>query len=184
MKNNNISIIQKEFKCTCPNNYFYKSNNISKPTYKVIQEKNGRIWLVANKSNLADHIYVAAHPDENKKGYRGFRGFGGSTLTFHLENGTTLSLQGPWKSNSDSLFQSTGYDIRDQHLTYGAVGLGRIYKNNICYLLDIIYCDHQPVIGIFDRIKIIAQEYANKLQQTIYYFNQSNGGSSCGPVDP
>jgi len=99
--------------------------------YKKLIGKSGRIWLVAIQDNPADNIYVSAASAENQPGYKGFRGFAGRTLTFELEDGDILELQGPWATNSDALFKDTGYDIRDKYLTFGVIGLSRKYENGV-----------------------------------------------------
>jgi hypothetical protein len=154
--------------------------------YKKITGKSGRIWLVAIQPNEADNIYVSASPKENTPGYGGFRGFGGATLSFELEDGTTIDLQGLWHSNSGALYNDTGYDIRNKHKTFGVIGLGREYRKGMgqVTITDVIYKDDDWVIGSFGRAKKIAQNLANTLGKQVMCFSKSQGGSSCGVVKP
>jgi len=148
--------------------------------YKKLIGKSGRIWLVAVQDNPADNIYVSADSQENEPGYRGFRGYAGATLKFGLEDGATECLTGPWHTNCKDLFSDTGYDIRDKHLTFGAVSR----KREKGWLIDVLYIDKDWTLGAFERIHKIAQEFADKLNCEVYYYQESQGGSSCGPVKP
>lgn len=161
------------------------SADAEKRVYKKLIGKSGRIWLIAVQDNPADNIYVSANSAENKPGYRGFRGFAGRTLTFELEDGTTLDLQGPWATNSDALFNDTNYDVRDKYLTFGVIGLGRKYEHGMgVTITDVLYRDKDWVIGEFNRVEKIAQKIANELGKTVMKFSKSRGGSSCGQVSP
>ena len=157
-------------------------------TYKKIVGTSGRIWLVAVQENEADNIYVAANAEENLGGYKGFRGYGGRTLTFTLEDGSTLELQGPWHSNSAALFADTEYDVRDKYLTFGVIGLDRSYGPgpglNPVTIKDVLYKDECWTLGTFDRIEILAQHYANLLDKPVVRFTKSKGGTSCGFTKP
>jgi len=152
--------------------------------YKKYIGKSGRVWLVSIQDNPADNIYVSADTRENVKGYGGFRGFGGATLTFELEDGTIETLQGPWHSNSDALFNDTGIDVRDKHVTFIVVSEKREYINNHEMMIGVLYKDEKPEIGLFDRGKAIAQKFADERNIPVILYSQSVGGSSNGPVYP
>ena len=163
------------------------SADAEKRVYKKLIGKSGRIWLVAIQDNPADNIYVSANTIENNPGYKGFRGFAGRTLTFELEDGSILELQGPWATNSDALLKDTGYDVRDKYLTFGVIGLGRKYENGCgggVTITDVLYQDEGWTIGEFDRVDKIAQKLANEIGKTVMKFSKSQGGSSCGQVKP
>lgn len=40
------------------------------------------------------------------------------------------------------------------------------------------------MLGRHERIEEIAQEHADRLGKTVYYYMKSSGGSSSGPVKP
>lgn len=112
-------------------------------------------------------------------------GFGGRTLDFPTKDGV-IQIQGPWHTNSDALFERTGVDLRDKHRTWGVVSLGRGDENGTTVLFDLVYedPDEKGVVGIFDRISLLAQQLSDGENIPLYYYRLSSGGSSCGPVYP
>ncbi|MFW9874523.1 MAG: hypothetical protein ACFFG0_15560 [Candidatus Thorarchaeota archaeon] len=140
--------------------------------------KDGKLWLVANQPNAADNIYVEGSKSDKNTG---FEGFGGRTLTFTLVHGQEIKLKGPWHSNANSLLYATGVDIRDKHLTWGCIG--KSWKSGPDWqgtILDVIHMDKEPVIGEFNRIEKLANEVAKELGMELYYYKQSQGGSTSG----
>src|ERR1700749_4176133 len=78
-------------------------------------------------------------------------GYGGRTLDFPTKDGI-IKIQGPWHSNTDSLYERTGVDLRDKHCTWGAISLKRGMEGNDSVLLDVVYVDADGgVVGTFDR---------------------------------
>lgn len=153
--------------------------------------KGQKAWYVGCQPNEADEIYVGSSNPEEEHTVGLFRGFGGATLQFKLEDGTIDNVKGPWHSNPDALLQSTGYDVRNKSLTWGCISKHKSYEpNDKVYggsdqiFKDLIYIDDDPVIGEYTRIEKLAQEYANKLNMTIYYHNNSCGGSQTGCKKP
>ncbi len=149
--------------------------------YKKIIGKLGKTWLVALQDNPADNVYVSGGPNSD--------GFAGRTLSFELDDGETVQLKGPWHSNSIALFEDAGYDVRNMHLTFGVIGLGREYKKErgCCgpvTITGVMYKDKNWTLGAFDRITKMAQVIANELNLTVMCFQKSKGGSSCGLVRP
>ena len=140
--------------------------------YKKIVGKRGN-WYVAIQENAADNVYFASRSKERSDG------FGGATLSFLLEDGTIDKVQGPWHSNSDSLFEDTGYDIRNQYFTQGIIA-----KTEVCSKMgqeeytDVLHYDEVGVLGKFKRIEDLAQELANKHNCKVYYAVKSSGGGS------
>ena len=111
-------------------------------------------------------------------------GYGGATLKFNTPDGV-IPIQGPWHSNTDALFEKTGIDLRDKHLTYGVIGTGREHPNHRTVITGVVHADPEGgVLGHFDRITAKAQELADEHQQPFYYYTRSRGGSSCGPIYP
>ena len=157
--------------------------------YRKVIGKSGKTWLYAMQENSAENIYVSASPREFEPGYRGFQGFGGRTLFFTLENGEIEELRAPWQSNSDDLFVDTGVDLRDKHLTFVVIGLGRARrkienKYYVDVMVDVIYKDEKPTLGRYDRGKQIAQRLANEMNKMVFCYSQSQGGSSSSPIEP
>lgn len=152
------------------------SYEAEKRTYTMYQETSGKRWLVANQENAADNIYV--------EGGRNSEGFGGRLIKFTLTDLTEVELQGPWHTCAEALFAATGVYVNHLHKTYGAIALERGGGWPDTILNKVLFMDSQPVIGHFNRIERIAQEFANKYKKTVYYFSESASGSCCGPVDP
>jgi len=135
-------------------------------------------WMVAMREACAQNIYFCPTGGSNL-------GFGGAVLSFTLEDGTIEHHKGPWHSNSDALFEDTGYDVRDKHETFVVVSEGREYLPNQGWnMLNILYKDEQPEIGRFKRGEEIAQRFANELDKQVFLYCVTPGGSSCGSVKP
>lgn len=147
------------------------SAEAEKRIYKMLTDKIGTRWLIAIQPNEADNIYV--------EGKKNSDGFGGRILDFTLENGEVVSLKAPWHTNGDDLFNHTGYDIRDKHLTQGICALNIKYQGFKPNLYsNILHYDEEAVVGEYERVEKIAQELANKLNKKVYYSFKSSGGSS------
>lgn len=153
-----------------------------KRTYKIYMGKSGRTWLVAIQENQADNIYVS--------GGKHSQGYGGRTLTFHLEpGGGKAALVGPWHSNSGALLADTGIDVTDRYLTFGVIGLGREYGTvgmglHPITIKDVVLKDTEWTLGTYDRIEVLAQELANELGTSVVYFVKSKGGTHSGFTKP
>jgi len=146
--------------------------------YQKVIGESGRTWLYAIQPNAGDNIYVSASPYELETDYNGFRGFSGSTLKFVLKDDSILELKAPWHSNSESLFEDTGIDLRDQHLTFVVIGLGIESDNYKETITDVIYKDSKPHVGLFEWGKLYAQELANQFKQRVVCYTRTAGGSS------
>lgn len=146
-------------------------------------ETERKVWYVSAQDNSADNVYVSI---KGEKPDGCFRGFGGATLKFALEDGTVDEVTGPWHSNTEALFNDTGLDIRDRHMTFGAVGKDRVYDDDHkrCFLSDVMFEDDDWVIGSFHRIKDIAQKLADESGERVWYYSQSQGGSTTSWLDP
>lgn len=151
--------------------------------YRKVVGKRG-VWLFpTNSSTPGEQVHFHDPADTGSQGY------GGSTLHFLLEDGTTYDAKGPWHSNTDALFSDTGVDIRNTFRTFGVVAKKRtslllrpgVSGNSSHYRFDgLLHLDSEPQIGDFDRIKKIALEFATKLEHPVVCYSESNGGSSCG----
>ena len=145
--------------------------------YRVHHDGERR-WLVPDSEAPADNIYVEdLNPDSSE-------GFGGATISFELANGDVLELKGPWQSNSESFFKATGIDIRDKHRTQGIVAVKREHLQGRTEYEDILHLDVVPVIGPYHRITDIAQRFADKRGEPVFYAFKSAGGGTSSRKDP
>jgi len=147
--------------------------------YHLHLSKGGKRYLVADVPNCAGYVYVEGDANSD--------GFGGRTLSFELVSGEIIKLKGPWHTNSEDLFRATGVDVRDKHLTFGCISkergsTGNPYHSTI--MQDVLYIDKEPTIGPFERIRDMAQRMADERNETLYYYSESESGSSNGPVKP
>lgn len=156
------------------------SYEAEKRKYRKVIGKSGRIWLYAIQGNSADNIYVSGSKNSD--------GFGGRTLSFTLEDGSIEELKGPWHTNSDDLYNNIGIDLRNKHLTFVVISESRnriqIERRYYTKMVNVLYKDIKSTIGRFDRGEKIAQKIANKSQQCIYCYTQSQGGSSNFSIEP
>lgn len=148
------------------------------------------LWATALKNpegasqpieNWADHVYWGTTDPTSKS-----QGFGGATITFDLRYGGQITLKGPWHSNAESLREITGHDITDRHYTRGVIALVREtgkrfmdYTYRDCYHLD-----EQWVLGQYYRVNKIAEQLAEELQQTLFVYIESTGGSHAYTAEP
>lgn len=155
------------------------SSEAEKRTYKKVIGKSGKTWLYAVQDNPADNIYCS--------GGKHSQGMAGRTLEFKLEDGDTISIQGPWHTNAGALLADTGIDLSEKHSTFVVVGLEREYPEHglaPITIKDVQYIDSKWVIGEYERGQKIAQETANRLGKKVILFTRSKGGSSHGPIKP
>jgi hypothetical protein len=142
---------------------------------KVIEKKKkGQTWLVpVDIPNSGDFVHF--HTKDNQDGY------GGAMIEFRLNDGTSIKLKGPWHSNADSLLASTGIDCTKKHLSYGIVALDvvRDYKNGDVFK-KVLYMDSEPVIGAYDRIEQIAENFMKEFKVKVTYSFMTPGGGSSG----
>jgi hypothetical protein len=122
------------------------------------------LWLIrTDVPNPADHIHMA---DTDPSPV--FKGYGGSELRFETEHGT-LSLKGPWHSNSKALLKDTGLDLTNLHLTQVTITTADG---------GTIYDEDKPALGPFDRGDIVAEALSTALAcGPVRVLCQSNGGS-------
>lgn len=145
----------------------------AKYVYKKI-EKCGDTWLIPLNSHPADGIHLDKHDPKSE-------GYGGSYLDFILEDGSTHRAKGPWHSNSRSLYECTGYDIRDKHLTFVVLSRKMEYDSKSYFspiMKDVVYIDEAPTVGRFERYKELAKQYP----QAKYFYYRSGGGGGYGAL--
>lgn len=145
------------------------------------------------KSERGDSVFFIPCGIKGKGDYvhytsfqKGSKGYGGSLCGFKVKdskgNTAVIKIQGPWHSNSGALFTETGIDLRKNHLTMGVVG--RETRKNTFTLTDLLHTDKQPVLGAFNRIKMITRELCEIHWEELFVVHVSRGGSSCGKESP
>ncbi len=149
---------------------------VQERVFKEIKGKKGKRWFVAVQNNEADNIYVETTECNN--------GFCGRKMKFKLQDGSIVTAIGPWHSNSGALYKDTGYDCRNKHLTYGIVAKERIYVGGQTKYVNVVFVDTEFTLGSFNRIDDIAQFFANKFGQRIYYAVKTMGGGRSSYCDP
>lgn len=132
-------------------------------------------WIPVGVPNRADYIHC-----RNMNVSHRSEGYGGRTFKFKCEDGTVDKPQGPWHSNSDSLFLDAGVDIRNEHITCGVVFMSGHYGN----VRDVIYADKEPEVGSFHRIDMLATRIADAVGFGVMSFSESDSGSHCGMINP
>ena len=152
-----------------------------KRVYKKIETEH-KIWYIACQENAGDDLYVFI---KNENPTNSFKGFGGGTLYFELEDGVIDAVKGPWHSNCRSLLEDTGIDLTQTALTFGVIGKERNFGEKYeTYIDDLLYKDDDWTIGDFNRIKNKAQKFADELNIKVWYYSQSQGGSTTAWLDP
>lgn len=135
----------------------------------------GRVWLVGDSPNAGDFVYMW-EPEEPT--LYSFQGFGGAVLHFTLVNGCTMDLEGPWHSGAQALYDDTGVDVRHKCLSLGVLALHRVPDAAGLYRYKyLLYKEEAPQLGVFERVGLLAQWYANKLGATVFYYRESVGSS-------
>jgi hypothetical protein len=164
-----------------PYQMFSGAGEATKFIYRKLVDKKGHVWLYPiNSETPAEQVHFHDPKDLKSDGY------GGSTLHFTLEDGTTYAAKGPWHSSSDAMYAATGVDVRNTSRTYGCVAKNRIYKHKpnsysgVQEFHGIFHADTEPVIGSFNRLKKLGQEWADKLGHPVVVYSESKGGSSSG----
>ncbi len=143
--------------------------------YRLITPEKGPRWVVAVQGNPADNIY--------KDGGPGSEGMAGRTLTFPLEDGTSVDFKGPWKCMAGSLFEATGVDVRDLCETHGIIALRRengpdAARMRLTYneFYDVLHLDEGWQLGTYDRIDELAYKFAKELGVKVWFSVISHGG--------
>jgi len=158
----------------------YPDQNDEVNDFRIMPD--GRYWVWPKSQTRPDKIYTGFNFDT------GSDGCAGRKIEFPLFDGTSVTLHGPWNSNCDALFQQTGIDLREVHLTWGCISLKSKQDNwpyGEIHFEDLLYIDPpEGVVGCFDRIEIKAKQFANELGCRVQEYRCSSGGSSMGPVAP
>ncbi len=147
--------------------------------YKLLQGKSGKRWVVAVQENAADNVYQDGGP--------GSDGMAGRTLTFQLEDGSSVDFIGPWKTTAGALFADTGHDVRGTTLVQGilAFSMERAKKWEAPDIYrDVIHYDETAVVVAYGSHKDIAQAKANETGREVFFAYVSKGGGAAGAAKP
>lgn len=151
--------------------------------YRKYDLPDGGVYLagIDKKGNICTHsLYYRANPKTEKHS----EGFGGSILTFDLEDGSDIKLQGPWNSNSDHFFQSTGVDVRRNIPTVVWLTQKRdVLSSRDVEESDVLYREDEPVFGSFYRELRVAEKYFEDHPEVeklcITRWSSGGGSGSC-----
>jgi hypothetical protein len=148
--------------------------------YRKVMGKSGKAWFYKPGKFAATAIYV--------DGGKGSQGFGGQTLQFKLEDGTTFDSAGPWMTTAENMLADTGVDLRDQQATRVIISRKVHYPKNIYAfmpdMIDVVYYEEQFVEGRFERAKEKVREIVKETGESLHYFIESFGGAQCGMMKP
>lgn len=175
------AIILDEYKFGEPYQMKSGSYEASLKTYKLVDLGN-KAWLVPTDGDPSKIHYDPKNPNS--------QGYANRELTFDLEDGTEYKCIGPWNSNSEDLFNSTGIDLRDNHMIQGIIALKRekhpdFPNQHMMHLYkDILYVDEEPKAGKYMRVDNLAQEFADKYKIDVFYQYRSSGGGCAGKKEP
>lgn len=152
---------------------------LAKHKYHFYVGKRGRKWAVAATPAAADFIYAEGGP--------GSEGMGGRMVEFEAaDGGEKVRLIGPWRTTADELLADTGVDVRDKYSQQGIVSLeiehGRLGSGD--RYTRILHHDEMPTIGSFDRIAIMAQDYADDFGVPVHMAVRRRGGSQASTKFP
>lgn len=114
-------------------------------------------------------------------------GISGRPAAFDLVDDSTITLNGPWNTTADALYQDTGYDVTDRHYSFVVISLDysqKKYEFNNYTMEDVLYKDNKWLRGKFSRPQELAQGFANKLNRPVYLYRQTQGGVSFEQIKP
>jgi len=159
-------------------NLLYRAMETKEIPYYHMIEHGNQIWLYGEIENAGDHVFF-----KDKRSTKS-DGFGGATLTFPLEDGSMMRLQGPWHSNPDSMKAQTGVDLTKRHLTFSIIARQRLHSRRGEVYNEILGGDDWPVVDEFDFGEKRAKALANNLGEPVGLCTYSVGGSRMGMVKP
>lgn len=150
-------------------------------SYRKVIGKSGKAWFYVPGPFAADAIYV--------DGGKGSKGMGGRTITFHLKDGTTFNSIGPWMTTANNMYSDTGVDLRNQYSSRLVLARGVHYPEDghhyaVPEMLDVVFHEEKPVEGKFERARELAKKIVNEMNESLYYFIETNGGSQQGLMKP
>ncbi len=139
---------------------------------KIVHNKN-ITWYVPQQTisnlqviNAGDHIWFDS----------GGGGCCDSIIQFKLVDGTIEKVKGPWKSNSEALFNDTDIDLRHLHLTFGVISENYSWELN--EFSNLLYRDPTWIVGPINRIRYLAEQ----IEKAKYYYFATVDGSRQGKI--
>lgn len=145
-----------------------------------MQIVDNTIWLYPSEimPNASEYIYARKVNDHASQG------FAGRIIPFSMSDGSTYDLKGPWNTGPDGLYRATGVDYRSTTLTRGIVAcyrsLGRNYAPDL--YVDVLHYDEAPVIGLYNRVDVIADALVQEFRRDLVIARISRGGGFAGNV--
>lgn len=106
-------------------------------------------------------------------GGKGSKGFGGRIITFNMEDGTKLEVEGPFKINPAE-FSCLSFSQRIIALKREVNGSKDTYE-------DILLYDETPQRGLI-RAESVAQQFSDYLGVTVYYSHMGHGFRTSGAI--
>lgn len=133
----------------------------------------GYYWFVkSGVQNQANYIFWGS-PNTTKS-----EGMGGRIIPFKCTDGQVIDIQGPWWSNVDAFFESTGIDIRDKFYTFVVISRRRSYNGLHYTMEDVVYKDDEHVLGDYDRWKQVLRDVFSVIDdEKLFVYHASFGGS-------
>jgi hypothetical protein len=148
------------------------------PVSETIFRRVGKFVYAINVCNPAEHVYSVS--DEYDP-----RGFGGSPVTFKMEDGSEYISRGTWYCAASYLPKEIYEEIKATYLTRCVIShkpiVTKSFGSQVLMIeddSDIIFMDDEWVLGEFDRGVQVAVEYAHKLSKDVYYWSLNTSGSS------
>ena len=154
-------------------------DNNEAPVYVCYKDNRykDRLWLVQrNCVNPGDTVHCGYPYDTKSQGYAG------RWLVFPTADGTTITLQGPWHSNADALFEYTGIDVRSKH--YCQVVIGKDFAAgppSMNVITGLLYYE-EPCVQSYDRYKDLLYDLMTQHPELdkLVYNHAGGGGASTG----
>lgn len=145
--------------------------------YKMVQGNRAKWFYKPGPFAADDGIFM--------DGGKGSNGFGGRTITFQIDDGTTYDSIGPWRAGADAMLEDTGVDIRN---SYGSrLVLSRGIKSDGHYgsvYLDVVYHEEHKVEGLFERAYELAKQKVKEMNEPLFYYIETAGGTQSGKMKP
>ena len=137
--------------------------------------KGNNIWYYHDGKDAGDQIYCST---PNKQG------MGGATTSMSTKDGI-FEETGIWHSNSKSLYDATGVDLRNNHkLSYAICLEPQDQGHYQPYSIKQVLVVKNNLITYFDEGRDKAQELANELNKKVFLLTNMTGGGSAGWVKP
>lgn len=155
-----------------------KIEHVPIPYYKKVIGKSRLAWYIPATDYPAENLHVEPNPEQNKPGYRGFRGYAGSTLNFRLKDGSIDAVTGPWHSSANNLYMDTGINLKGLIRTWTCIYL---YRGKYGTFNDVVYYDPSVQIGF--NLNGFIQTICYIISQPVFVYIATYSGSSDRMID-